>query len=77
MGYNGSLPGRIVTWLMVGVLAIVALKIAVRLIAFLMGLLGVVFGIAMFLLFTVGPVLLIGWLAVKAWQAFVREEPAI
>jgi hypothetical protein len=65
MGENTSLLGRVVTWAIIGLLAILALKIV-------LGVLGVVFGFAAFLLFTVAPVLLLGWLAVKAWQAFTR-----
>ena len=61
-----SLLSRIVTWTILGVLAIVALKIALRL-------LGVVVGFTAFLLFTVGPLILIGWLAVKAWKAFAKD----
>ena len=76
MSENRSLLGRIVTWTVVGILAVIALKIALRLIGFLMGMLGMVLGLAMFLLFTVGPIVLVGWLAVKAWKAFSRQEPA-
>ena len=76
MGENSSLLGRIVTWTIVGILAVVALKIAVRLIGIVMGLAGMVFGVAMFFLFTVGPLILLGWLAMKAWKAFVRDDPA-
>ena len=76
MSENRSLFGRILTWTVVGILALVALKIAVRLAGFVIGLAGMVLGLAMFVLFTVGPVVLLGWLAVKAWKAFTREEPA-
>lgn len=77
MGENRSLLGRIVTWTIIGLLALVAIKIALRLLGFLMGLAGIVVGAVMFLLFTVGPIVLLGWLVVKAWQAFAKEEPAI
>ncbi|MBW3553637.1 MAG: hypothetical protein KY466_09005 [Gemmatimonadetes bacterium] len=76
MSENRSLFGRILTWTVVGILAVIALKIAVRLIAFAVGLAGMVLGVAMFLLFTLGPIVLLGWLAMKAWKAFTREEPA-
>lgn len=62
---NTSLLSRIITWTIIGIVALIVLKIAMRL-------LGLVFG----LLFTVVPILLIGWLAVKAWKAFSKEEPA-
>lgn len=76
MSENRSLFGRILTWTVVGILALVALKIAVRVAAFAIGLAGMVLGVAMFVLFTVGPIVLLGWLAVKAWKAFSRQEPA-
>jgi hypothetical protein len=65
MGENASLLGKVVTWTIVGLVAIIAIKIA-------LGLLGVVVGLAGFLIFTIAPVLILGWLAVKAWQAFTR-----
>ncbi len=64
MTEDRSLLSRIVTWTIIGVLAIVALKIVFGLLGF-----------AAFLVFTVGPIILIGWLAVKAWQAF--SQPAV
>jgi hypothetical protein len=73
MGTEKSLLNRIVTWAVIGILAIVALKIAGRLLAFVMGLAGMVFGIALFLIFTVAPIVLLGWLAVKGWRAFAKE----
>jgi hypothetical protein len=48
------------------VVAILALKLV-------LGLLGIVLGLAGFLLFTVAPVLLLGWLVMKAWQAFTAR----
>lgn len=69
MAEKKSLLSRIVTWTILGVLAILALKLALRL-------LGVVLGLVGFVLFTVGPILLIGWVAVKAWKAFAREPAA-
>jgi hypothetical protein len=63
MGDNTSLFARIVTWTIVGIIAVLAIKMV-------LGLLGVVLGLAGFLLFTVGPILLLGWLAMKAWRAF-------
>jgi hypothetical protein len=65
MGENKSLLGTVLTWVLIGVVAIIAIKVA-------LGVLGVVFGLASFVLFTVAPILLLGWLALKAWQAFAR-----
>ncbi len=61
-----SLFKQILTWTVVGILAILALK-------FVFSLLGMAFGLVTFLLFTVGPILLLGWLAVKAWNAFTNK----
>lgn len=68
--------GRVMTWLIIGILAIVAVKLALRLLAFLLGVLGMVFGLALFVLFTVAPILLLGWLAMTAWRAFTKEPAA-
>ena len=64
-----SLLSRVVTWTLLAVLAIVAIKVVLHLV-------GVVLGLAGFLLFTVAPVVLVGWLAIRAWKAFSRE-PAL
>ncbi len=72
MSENKSTLSRIVTWAILGILAVIAFRLALRLFGFVAGLFGFVFGSLMFLLFTVGPVLLLGWLAVKAWKAFTR-----
>ena len=66
MSEKKSLFKQILTWTVVGILAVMALKLA-------LGLLGMAFGLVSFLLFTVGPILLLGWLAVKAWNAFTKE----
>lgn len=76
MRENRSVLAMILTWTVVGVLTIVALKLLVRLVGFVMGLLGVALGLAAVLIFTLGPIVLLGWLATKAWEAFVRE-PAV
>lgn len=73
MNENKSLLSRIVTWTIIGILAVLAFKLATWLLGFLLGMAGMVVGIALFLLFTVGPILLLGWLAVKAWNAFTKE----
>lgn len=61
-----SLFKQIVTWTAVGIVAVLAIK-------FVLGLLGAAFGLVGFLLFTVGPILLVGWLAMKAWAAFSKK----
>jgi hypothetical protein len=65
MGGSTSLLGRIITWTVVGVIAILAIKVV-------LGILGLVLGLATFLFFVVAPLVLLGWLAAKAWQAFTR-----
>ena len=72
MSENKSLLSQIVTWVIIGVVAVVALKLALRLLGFVMGLAGAVLGIAVFLMFTVGPILLVGWLGMKAYRGFSR-----
>lgn len=66
MAENKSLFKQVLTWTVVGIVALLAIK-------FVLGLLGMAFGLVTFLLFTVGPILLVGWLAVKAWNAFSKE----
>ena len=61
-----SLLKQILTWAVVGIVAVFVLKLALRLA-------GMAVGLITFLLFTVGPLVLVGWLAVKAWNAFTKE----
>jgi hypothetical protein len=63
---GGSLVGSLLTLLLVGVVAIIALKLAVAIAGMLLGLMVVA-------LFTLGPILLVGWLVVKALRHFSRE----
>jgi hypothetical protein len=67
MGGNGSILSKLLIWTVAGVLALVALKLALALFGF-------VVGIGAFLLFTVGPLILIGWLALKAWEYLRGRE---
>jgi hypothetical protein len=76
MGENKSLLSRIVTWTILGLLAVLAFKILLRVLGVLVGMAGMIFGMVVFLLFTVGPILLLGWLGMKGWQAFTRGETA-
>jgi hypothetical protein len=62
---NGSFLATIVKWAIIIIVAAVALKL-------ILGLLGMVLGFAAFLLFTVAPLVLVGWLIMKAWQAFTK-----
>lgn len=61
-----SLLKQVLTWAVVGIVAVFVLKLA-------LSLAGMAFGLITFLLFTVGPLVLVGWLAVKAWNAFTKE----
>jgi hypothetical protein len=58
--YDGerSLLGTLVSWLFVALLAIAALKLA-------FWVFGAALGLGAWLLFTLGPILLVGWLVVK------------
>lgn len=73
MGENKSLLRKIVSWTILGILAVVVIRIAFKLLGILVGVVGMVFGLAMFLLFTVAPIVVLGWLGVKAWQAFSKK----
>lgn len=61
MTYDRPLLARIVTWLIAGLVIILVLRLAFFL-------LGNLIGIGMFLLFTLVPILLVGWLAMKLWN---------
>ena len=61
-----SLLSRIVTWTVIGIVAVLAVRL-------LLSLLGAALVLAGFLIFTVAPLLFIGWLALKAYNAFTRE----
>lgn len=68
MTYDRSLLSRVITWLIAGVLLILALRLALFV-------LGTVFGAGLALLMTVGPLILLGWLALKLWAVFTRPAP--
>lgn len=53
-----STLGKIVTWLFLAIFAIAALKLAFWVV-------GAAFGLGALLLFTLGPILLVGWLLYK------------
>lgn len=75
MSEKESLLSRIVTWTIILVLAVLALKVVGWVVRFLIGVVGLVFGLVLALLFTVGPILLVGWLAMKGWKAFTKPAP--
>lgn len=62
-----SLLGTLISWFFVALLAIAALKLA-------FWVFGAALGIGTWLLFTVGPILLVGWLVVKLVRHFSRPR---
>lgn len=58
MAENESLFKQVLTWTVVGILALLAIK-------FVLGLVGMAFGLVTFLLFTVGPILLVGYVVTR------------
>lgn len=63
---NGTLLGRMVTWFFVALLAIAALKLA-------FWVLGAAVGVGFWLIFTVGPILFVGWLVMKLLRLCTRN----
>jgi hypothetical protein len=59
-GGNGSLLGRLITYMLIALVGIVVLKMA-------FWVFGAALGLGAFILFTVGPILLIGWVVVKVY----------
>lgn len=66
---NGFTLGTLVKWTLLGFIALFALKLV-------LGLLGSVFGFAMAVVFTLGPIVLLGWLTLKAieWLRGAERE---
>ena len=62
-----SLLGTLISWFFVALLAMAALKLA-------FWVFGAALGIGTWLLFTVGPILLVGWLIVKIFRALSRPR---
>ena len=56
---------RIITWLIVGVVVVLLLRL-------LFAVLRVTIGIAGFVLLTVIPLIVLGWLAMKLWDRYER-----
>jgi hypothetical protein len=57
---------QVIKWVLLAILAIVALKVA-------FWALGVAIGLTFFLVFRVAPVILVGWLIFKAYELLTRE----
>jgi hypothetical protein len=66
-GSNGSFLGRLITYMVVALLAIAAIKLA-------FWVFGAALGLGFFLLFTVGPILLVGWIVVKLFGMLTRSS---
>lgn len=62
-----STVARLVTWLIVGVVVVLLVRV-------LFALLRVSFGIAWWLFVTIVPLILIGWLAMKVWDRYHRRR---
>ena len=62
-----STVARLVTWLIVGVVVVLLVRV-------LFALLRVSFGIAWWLFVTLGTFILIGWLAMKLWDRYHRRR---
>lgn len=60
-----STLGTLLSWFLVALVAIAAFKMA-------LWVFGAALGFGGWLLFTVGPILLVGWLAVKLFRFFTR-----
>lgn len=62
--YDGERSGvsKVITWILVALLAIAALKLS-------FWVFGAALGLGMMLLFKVGPILLVGWLVIKLIRA--------
>ena len=60
-----TLLGQVITWVLVALVALAVLKLAFWVV-------GVAFGLGAWLLFTIGPVLLVGWVVMKIIRSFNR-----
>lgn len=56
---------RVITWLIIGVVVVLLVRL-------LFGLLRVTIGIAAFVFLTIVPLIIIGWLAMKLWDRYER-----
>jgi len=68
MSQNGdSLLGTLLKWFLIAIVAVATIKLA-------FWVLGVVIGVGGFLLFTVAPLLLAGWLVMKVVRMLRRKD---
>lgn len=69
---GGSTVGTVLKWIIIGILAIVVIKVG-------LAIAGLAIGFGFFALFTVGPILLIGWLVLKVLRSFSNrtDSPVI
>ncbi|HUE96119.1 MAG TPA: hypothetical protein VMN39_05640 [Longimicrobiaceae bacterium] len=68
-GSGGSTLGRVVKWLVIGIVAIIALRVGLFL-------LGAAVKASFFILFTLGPLVLVGWLVMKFLRWISRNPDA-
>jgi len=69
-----SLLAQIVTWTIVGFLALIALKIAVGVLRVLGAVFGFVLGLLLTLTFTILPLAVLGWLVMKLIERLQRRD---
>ena len=67
-GNGQSTFGRIVKWLVVGFVAIVAFRVGLFL-------LGAALKASLFVIFTLGPIVLVGWLVIK-FLRWISQSPS-
>jgi len=69
-----SLLAQIVTWTVVGVLALVALKVVVAALRVLANVFGILVGVLLTLTFTILPIAVLGWLVMKLIERLRRAD---
>ena len=74
---NRSLLGTLVTWAIVAVAVVVAIKLAFWLLGVVFGIVGFATGLAVFVIFRVVPLLIVVWLVMKVIKYFRRETSTI
>ncbi len=74
MANNSSPLGKLLTWVVAIVLAVVAFKITLAAMGAVMAAIGTMLGIVLFVLFQVVPLLIAGWVLWKVVQHFRRKD---
>lgn len=64
---SGSLFKKIIKWVIIAFLAIIALRMV-------LGMLGFAAGLVFFLVFRIGPLALVVWLGWKVWKYFTEPK---